>query len=164
MMALDKKKKPLWRCTGTLISSTLFLTAGHCVEEPAASATIWFDTDVENGIPENGYPLKGEVSAKSIRIHPDYNTRAFYLHDLGMVKLTKPVKRDYYGELPVEGLLDELNTGGTCFGDSGGPLCLEDTNVIVGVTSYRINQDCAGTGGSYRIDADDNLEWIHSFF
>jgi V8-like Glu-specific endopeptidase len=115
MMALDKKKKPLWRCTGTLISSTLFLTAGHCVEEPAASATIWFDTDVENGIPENGYPLKGEVSAKSIRIHPDYNTRAFYLHDLGMVKLTKPVKRDYYGELPVEGLLDELvssNRGG----------------------------------------------------
>jgi hypothetical protein len=33
---------PLWRCTGTLVSSTVFLTAAHCTEAPAAKAVIWF--------------------------------------------------------------------------------------------------------------------------
>jgi secreted trypsin-like serine protease len=67
---------------------------------------------------------------------------------------------------PNESLLLSLllqNTGGTCFGDSGGPLFLEDTNLIVGVTSYGINRNCASTGGSYRIDTVDDLEWINSF-
>lgn len=108
MVALDINKNPLWRCTGTLISPTLFLTAGHCVDQPAASVTIWFDADNEIGMPQNGYPFKGEASSKSIHAHPEYNTDAFFLHDLGMVKLTKPVKRDYYGELPASGMLDEL--------------------------------------------------------
>ena len=108
MIALDSKKNPLWRCTGTLLSEKLFLTAGHCTEAPAVSATIWFDTDVQNGYPENGYPFKGEVDAKFIHTHPSYNPNAFFLHDLGVVELKKPVHRDYYGELPEVGLLDDL--------------------------------------------------------
>jgi secreted trypsin-like serine protease len=63
--------------------------------------------------------------------------------------------------LPLD--LHPQNTGGTCFGDSGGPLFLEDTNIIVGVTSYGINQNCAGTGGSYRIDTVDDLAWINEY-
>jgi len=30
MVAQDGDGNPLWRCSGTLLSSTLFLTAGHC--------------------------------------------------------------------------------------------------------------------------------------
>jgi hypothetical protein len=108
MVAKDKKGDPLWRCTGTLISDKVFLTAGHCIKSPAASAEIWFDADVESGIPDNGYPYKGDVASKSIHIHPNYDPNAFYLHDLGIVKLKTAVKRAYYGELPSVGLLDDL--------------------------------------------------------
>ena len=42
MVAKDANGSPLWRCSGTLISPTVFLTAGHCVESPAVRATVWF--------------------------------------------------------------------------------------------------------------------------
>src|SRR5215216_2039403 len=61
MVAQDANGKPLWRCSGTLLSSRLFLTAGHCTETPAAHVEIWFDADVESGIPANGYPYDGNV-------------------------------------------------------------------------------------------------------
>jgi secreted trypsin-like serine protease len=60
-------------------------------------------------------------------------------------------------------LSNNANTGGTCFGDSGGPNFLGDTNVLVGVTSFGLNSTCAGTGGVYRIDRADDLEFIQSF-
>lgn len=220
MVALDEDGNPLWRCSGTLVSPTLFVTAGHCTEPPAASVEIWFDADVESGIPENGYPYVGDVSGTPYT-HPDYDPDAFYLHDLGVVVLDEPYAVDEYAVLPEEGLLDPLatrrgqhdvfftivgyglqdtqpeevaervrmfaevrliqvgrgiagrfamivssnaNTGGLCFGDSGGPILYEDTNVIVGVSSFVLNDNCAGVGGVYRIDQADDLDWIQGTF
>src|SRR5918996_5356753 len=84
MVAQDEDGNPLWRCSGSLLSSTIFLTAGHCTEDPAAHVEIWFDADVESGIPENGYPLDGDVGGTPYT-HPSYNPNAFYLFDLGVV-------------------------------------------------------------------------------
>ena len=86
MVAQDAKGNPLWRCSGTLLNSTLFLTAGHCTEAPAAHVEIWFASDVESGIPANGYPNKGDVGGTP-HTHPQYNPNAFYLFDLGVVVL-----------------------------------------------------------------------------
>ena len=109
MVAQTAAGQPLWRCSGTLISPTVFLTAGHCTEAPAAHAEIWFDADVESGIPGNGYPFVGDAGGATFT-HPQYNPNAFFLHDLGVVVLTAPVASDTYGALPALNVLDQLAT------------------------------------------------------
>jgi len=212
---------PVWRCSGTLISPTVFLTAGHCTYG-ATSAEVWFDADMQTNSAAKGYPFTGEVSGTPLT-HPEYNPNAFVLFDLGVVVLNEAVSKSVYGQLPALDQLDQLktqrgqqsttftavgyglqrsfpdavawknssqklrmvatpqliainvpgftgdfsmllsnnaNTGGTCFGDSGGPNFVGETNVIAGVTSFGINGNCAGTGGVYRVDRQDDLDWL----
>jgi hypothetical protein len=220
MVAIDADGNPLWRCSGTLISPTLFLLAGHCTEAPAARAEIWFDADVDSGIPGNGYPFNGDVGG-TVFTHPQYDTNQFFLHDLGVVVLDEPFEspNGVYGVLPALGVLDRLArrrglqdvtftavgyglqqinpafieaervrmfssphliqinggivgdfsvllsnnhaTGGTCFGDSGGPNFIGNSNIIGGVTSFGLNGTCGGTGGVYRVDRADDLDWLY---
>lgn len=228
MVAQDAAGNPLWRCSGTLLSPTVFLTAGHCTESPAAHAEIWFDADVESGIPANGYPFTGDVGGTTYT-HPDYNPAAFFYRDVGVVVLDEPYysANGEYGELPGLNQLDVLatrrgqqdrtftavgyglqesfpdaaawkednvrvrmvahprliqinvpgyvgdfslllsnnaNTGGTCFGDSGGPNFIGNSNVVGGVTSFGKNGNCAGTGGVFRMDRSWSLDWIEQVF
>ena len=60
-------------------------------------------------------------------------------------------------------LSNNHNSGGTCYGDSGGPNFLGDTNVVAGVTSFGMNVACAGTGGVFRMDREDVLEFVTPF-
>lgn len=60
-------------------------------------------------------------------------------------------------------LSNNPNTGGTCFGDSGGPNFLTDTNIVAGVTSFGINGNCAGTGGVFRMDRQNVLDFVQPF-
>lgn len=220
MVAQDKTGNALWRCSGTLLNSRIFLTAGHCTEPPAAHVEIWFAADVESGIPGNGYPFKGDVGGTPYT-HPQYNPNAFFLFDLGVVRLSKATNMNVYGALPSLDVLDKLatqrglqnvtftavgyglqrinpvfvqsnrvrmfasphlvqinggivgdyslllsnnaSTGGTCFGDSGGPNFIGTSNVVGGVTSFALNGTCGGTGGVYRVDRADDLNWIATF-
>jgi hypothetical protein len=54
-------------------------------------------------------------------------------------------------------------TGGTCFGDSGGPDLLGGTDTVLAVNSYVTNINCAGVGYSSRVDIPEVLEWINGF-
>ena len=60
-------------------------------------------------------------------------------------------------------LSNNAHSGGTCFGDSGGPNFLKDSSVVAGVTSFGINGNCAGTGGVFRIDRQNVLTFINDF-
>jgi hypothetical protein len=60
-------------------------------------------------------------------------------------------------------LTNNANTGGTCFGDSGGPTFIEGTSTVVAITSFGMNSTCAGTSGVYRIDTADDLAWLSQF-
>jgi len=60
-------------------------------------------------------------------------------------------------------LSNNASTGGTCFGDSGGPNFLGDSNVVAGVTSFGINGNCAGTGGVFRMDRQTALDFVTPF-
>jgi len=51
-------------------------------------------------------------------------------------------------------------SGGTCFGDSGGPQLLPGTDIIVAVTSFGLNGKCAGTGFHYRVDTATAQDFI----
>jgi len=250
MLAQDAAGAPLFRCSGTLMSATVYLTAGHCTEAPAAHIEIWFEegpiatdpaylaaiaagntraqacaivrTDgVDTG---SGYPCEGDVGGTPYT-HPQYDPNAFFLYDLGVVVLDEPYASSTYGALPQLRQLDELktqrgkqdvtftavgyglqqsfpdaasfkdvairqrlvsyprliqinngyvrdfsillsnnaHTGGTCFGDSGGPNFIGDSNVVGGVTSFGKNGNCAGTGGVYRVDQPDDLAWLATF-
>jgi len=107
MVAQTAKGQPLWRCSGTLLSPTIFLTAGHCTEAPAEHVEIWFDADVESGIPDNGYPYRGDAGGKPYT-HPQFDPNAFFLYDLGVVVLKKPIYMSKYGKLPTLDVLDKL--------------------------------------------------------
>jgi V8-like Glu-specific endopeptidase len=60
-------------------------------------------------------------------------------------------------------LSNNASTGGTCFGDSGGPNYLGATNVVAGVTSFGLNGTCGGTGGVFRMDRSDVLAFVGKY-
>lgn len=52
--------------------------------------------------------------------------------------------------------------GGQCFGDSGGPIFYGgfESNTIVAVVSFGLNQNCAGLGFGFRTDTQAVIDWI----
>jgi len=60
-------------------------------------------------------------------------------------------------------LSNNAATGGTCFGDSGGPNFVGTSNVIGGVTSFGLNGTCGGTGGVFRLDRQDVLAFVNQY-
>lgn len=60
-------------------------------------------------------------------------------------------------------LSNNAATGGTCFGDSGGPNYLGSSNVVAGVTSFGLNGSCGGTGGVFRLDRQDVLSFVSAY-
>ena len=60
-------------------------------------------------------------------------------------------------------LSNNTKTGGTCFGDSGGPT-FDDTNsnLVVAVTSWGQSPNCTGKGGAYRLDQPDDQAFLAS--
>lgn len=50
--------------------------------------------------------------------------------------------------------------GGSCSGDSGGPVFFDGTRVIAAVVSFGMNHVCVGLDFSYRLDRAEVLAWI----
>ena len=121
------------RCSGSLLTPTVFLTAGHCTTDffgPTATARVYFQQDAganydpQTGIdPVTGFPeycapgTLGVSCATSDELHDyDYATsgppwREFPdIRDVGLIILDQPINLSEYGELAADGTLDELAT------------------------------------------------------
>jgi len=53
--------------------------------------------------------------------------------------------------------------GGTCFGDSGGPVFEAGTTTVVAVTSFGVSFNCVEPGGYYRIDTESAQGFVLEF-
>jgi hypothetical protein len=113
------------RCSGSLLTPTVFLTAGHCTDDNV-SATVYFQQDAgaaydpETGTPApSGYPdgcaggADDPLCATSHELYNwGYDGFASFPNtkDLGIVILDHPIELDEYGELALAGSLDRLAT------------------------------------------------------
>ena len=53
--------------------------------------------------------------------------------------------------------------GGSCFGDSGGPVLVNDTNQIIAVVSFGFSGTCHGADYSWRVDTQPSYDFILPF-
>ncbi|NTU65203.1 MAG: hypothetical protein HGB05_17835 [Chloroflexi bacterium] len=67
----------------------------------------------------------------------------------------------------MQGNYISVNAAGTAaLGNTGRGVYIREApgNVVGGVTSFGKNGNCAGTGGVYRVDRADDLNWLYDTF
>jgi len=107
------------------------------------------------GYGATGYELAGKPPPQPVYPDDRYRGTVRLLDTIDPVVGEMAVKTT--GVSPIKG-----KGGGTCSGDSGGPLFMPDQQTIVGVTSggYPL---CRGPGYFQRVDLPRVLKWVRSF-
>jgi hypothetical protein len=227
-----------FRCSATLVSPTVLVTAAHCTADTVGKTLVTFTSSIASA-PPNGFPVASNPAAGytgaeltaagflwgTASTHPDYSnfTDLDNWYDVGVIVLSAPIgltpaefaglntldgyaqptlnKTDFdlvgYGTevrkpdvgpqkpapmtyplirrfttSPGQKLTPQIlqlngnpsdtrGGGGTCFGDSGGPVFLDGE--LVAVTSYGYTSNCRYLGGYQRVDIAGVQNWLSTF-
>ena len=193
---VDGERVPV--CSGFLVSSTVFVTAAHCIADLGGADTAFASFD------ETFSDSSDLVSGTPV---PNPRFTGGTEHDIAAVLLDTPVTGDGHAILPEEGLLEDAARStpltlvgygangfqqgvpqfdlvrrsadarlvkvergkfvpnlriskGICFGDSGGPVLLGDSDVVVGISSFVKSSQCGGNGYAFRTDTSEALAFL----
>jgi hypothetical protein len=229
------------RCTATLVSPTVLVTAAHCTDGTLGKTAVKFDSVIDESpappvaLPDAIDPSVGYTAAElaaagwlsgTAYTHPDFShfTDKKNWNDVGVIVLDEPVTTITPATIAPAGYLDRLSpsalpktlfttvgygtevskpdsgpqkptpmsypilrrfadepgqkltsqllqvngndkdprgTGGTCFGDSGGPAFLDGYQVSV--TSFTNNNVCRYIDGLQRVDIPIVQDWLATF-
>jgi secreted trypsin-like serine protease len=97
-----------WRCTGSLVSPTVVVTAGHCTYG-AATVRVHLDEVVTTNYRNPSTGLVGTPHTDPQFVGPG-GALVGEVHDLGVVVLSQPAALTRYGRLPPLDYLDGLVT------------------------------------------------------
>ena len=114
LAVFDVDGAPSHRCSVSLLSPTLVLTAGHCTDGTSA-ARVWFAENVQTN---TEYPFSGATSYDGVpHTYPDFcigcgsGLPGFATYDVGVIVLSEPVPTSVVSEyaiLPTAGVVDTL--------------------------------------------------------
>jgi len=156
----DQDNVFLHRCTGTLLSSQVFLTAGHCVAADDAGnvaplARIWFeqdagaDYDPVTGTPAtSGYPVTGGVTSTKLFNYGFTDlTGGAESHDVGLIVLKAGAVESVYPEIDSYGTLAEVGAAN----DVGTGI-----DAVVTVSGYGVSR-INGKNGNHTVSYRERL-------
>jgi secreted trypsin-like serine protease len=130
-------------CTGTLISSTVFLTAAHCGRD-GTERSVSFDEVFD--------PASSRTYPGIFHAHPDYDPAQQYHNDVAVIVLDKPIHGITPARLPAAGLLDRMKADGSLNQST------QFTSVGYGLLGYT-----NGPGGQTRIPGQARYYSVGSF-
>ncbi len=99
-------------CSGSLVSTRVFLTAGHCTVDFGPSG-ITLDRIRVTLSREIWAPDAKWLEVSAVYTHPEYGGPWSDPHDIGALVLKEPVTDIVPGNLPAKGFLDALAAKGT---------------------------------------------------
>jgi Trypsin len=101
-----------------------------------------------------------------------YGVQSVQPHPMEIESRYKSTSRivEVTGNIAQGGNLHTLNNpspiggrGGSCFGDSGGPVLVNNTNQVIAVVSFGFSLTCHGADYSWRVDTQEAYDFILPF-
>lgn len=124
-------------CTGTLISTTVLLTAGHCgqffKDAGLTTAKVTFDP--------NFFSAAAVFFTGDVHVHPGFSKRRDDPSDIAVIVFATPIPNIVPASLPTAGLLDQL-----------GPQGLKNQTLIA--VGYGISKVLGGPNGGGQPEID----------